>query len=147
LSTATKTVSLGTHDVTLDLLSRGGRSASAANILSTREAGVVFEAAAAKYDIVFVDAPPLLQVAYASTIARYVDALVVVVSHGSPIREAEELVKRLQLIGTPVLGYLYNRSPLRKEMTAVDGSMMDILGEGDYFDQADEPSWWQRIRA
>jgi Mrp family chromosome partitioning ATPase/uncharacterized protein involved in exopolysaccharide biosynthesis len=148
LNEATSTVSLGSQEVTLDLLSRGGRSASAANILSTREAAVVFEAAAAKYDIVFVDAPPLLQVAYASTIARYVDALVVVVSHGSPMREIEELVKRLQLIGTPVLGYLYNRSPLRKEMTAVDGSMMDILGEGgDYFAKSDEQSWWQRIRA
>jgi Mrp family chromosome partitioning ATPase len=135
-------------DVTLDLLSRGQRSVAAANILSAREAGALFAAAAAEYDIVFVDAPPLLQVAYASTVARYVDALVVVVSHGSPIGEIEELVKRLQLIGTPVLGYLYNRSPLRKEMTAVDGSMMDILGEaGDFFDKEDEQSWWQRIRA
>lgn len=148
LNEAKTTVSLEQSDVTLDLLSRGQRSVAAANILSAREAGALFAAAAAEYDIVFVDAPPLLQVAYASTVARYVDALVVVVSHGSPIGEVEELVKRLQLIGTPVLGYLYNRSPLRKEMTAVDGSMMDILGEaGDFFDKEDEQSWWQRIRA
>jgi Mrp family chromosome partitioning ATPase/uncharacterized protein involved in exopolysaccharide biosynthesis len=134
-------------DVSLDLLSRGGRSTVAANVLSAKEAGVVFESAAAKYDIVFVDAPPILQVAYASTVARYVDALVIVVSHDSQMRELEELVKRLQLIGTPILGYIYNRSPLRKQMTAVDGSLMDILGtEGDYFDQNTERSWWQRIR-
>jgi hypothetical protein len=32
-------------------------------------------------------------------------------------------------------------------MTAVDGSLMDILGtEGDYFEKDTERSWWQRIR-
>lgn len=108
----------------------------------------MFQFAASKYDIVFVDAPPLLQVAYASTVASYVDALVVVISHESPVREIEELVKRLELIGTPVLGYLYNRAPLRKDMTAVDGSMLDILGEAGNFVDKEEPehSWWQRIR-
>ena len=146
LKSATSTVHLD-DDVSLDLLSRGGRSIVAANLLSSNEARVVFESAASKYDIVFVDAPPLLQVAYASTVARYVDALVVVVSHDSPIREMEEMAKRLQLIGTPVLGYLYNRAPLRKEMTAVDGSMMDILGEaGDFVGEEPEQSWWQKIR-
>ncbi|HEX6219681.1 MAG TPA: hypothetical protein VF115_01160, partial [Acidimicrobiia bacterium] len=146
LKSATSTVYLD-DDVALDLLGRGGRSTVAANVLSSNEAGVVFEAAESKYDIVFVDAPPLLQVAYASTVARYVDAIVVVVSHESPIREMEELVKRLQLIGTPVLGYLYNRAPLRKEMTAVDGSMMDILGEaGDFVTEEPEQPWWQKIR-
>lgn len=134
-------------DVTLDLLSRGGRSIVAANLLSSNEARLMFESAANNYDIVFVDAPPLLQVAYASTVAKYVDALVVVVAHDSSIREIEETAKRLQLIGKPVLGYLYNRAPLRKEMTAVDGSMMDILGEaGDFVSEEPEQSWWQKIR-
>lgn len=147
LRSATSTVSLD-DGVTLDLLSRGGGSTIAANVLSSKEAATVFQFAASKYDIVFVDAPPLLQVAYASTVASYVDALVVVISHESPVREIEELVKRLELIGTPVLGYLYNRAPLRKDMTAVDGSMLDILGEAGNFVDKEEPehSWWQRIR-
>jgi Mrp family chromosome partitioning ATPase len=82
------------------------------------------------HGLVFVDAPPLLQVAYSSAMAGYVDGLVVVVAHGTPVRELEDLADRLKLIGTPILGYLYNRSPLRPEMTATEGSMMDILGVG-----------------
>ncbi len=147
LASAARRVYLEDDEIALDLLSRGGSSTVAANVLSSKEAREVFESAATDYDIVFVDAPPLLQVAYASTVARYVDALVIVISHESPVRELEEVVKRLQLIGTPVLGYVYNRSPLRKEMTAVDGSMMDILGEGgDFVTQEAERPWWQRIR-
>lgn len=147
LASAARRVYLDDDEIALDLLSRGGSSTVAANVLSSKEAREVFESAATDYDIVFVDAPPLLQVAYASTVARYVDALVIVISHESPVRELEEVVKRLQLIGTPVLGYIYNRSPLRKEMTAVDGSMMDILGEGgDFVAQEAESPWWQRLR-
>jgi Mrp family chromosome partitioning ATPase len=115
----------------LDLLGRGSRPIIAANLLSSAEAGAVFEDAKATHDLLFVDAPPVLQVAYATSLANHVDALVVVVSHGSPMREIEELVDRLKLIDTPVIGYLYNRSPLRREMKASDGSMMDILGQGD----------------
>lgn len=115
--------------LSLDLLSRGSKPTVAINLLSQAEAGVVFRSARDTYDMVFVDAPPLLQVAYASTLANLVDALVVVVAHGTPVRELEELVNRLELIDTPVIGYLYNRSPLRREMRASDGSMVDILGE------------------
>jgi hypothetical protein len=56
--------------------------------------------------------------------------LLVVVAHGTPAKELEELTSRLELIGTPVAGYLYNMSPLRSEMTATEGSMKDILGDG-----------------
>jgi hypothetical protein len=32
-------------------------------------------------------------------------------------------------------------------MTAVDGSMMDILGEsGDFVSEEPEQPWWQKIR-
>ena len=115
----------------LHLLGRGSRPVIAANLLSSAEANAVFEDAKATHDLLFVDAPPVLQVAYATSLANHVDALVVVVSHGSPMRELEELVDRLKLIETPVIGYLYNRSPLRREMKASGGSMMDILGQGD----------------
>jgi Mrp family chromosome partitioning ATPase len=130
----------------LDLLGRGSRPTIAANLLSSAEAGAVFEEAKTTHDLLFVDAPPVLQVAYATTLANHVDALVVVVSHGSPMRELEELVDRLKLIDTPVIGYLYNRSPLRREMKASVGSMVDILGQGDV---AAEPrgSWWEKERS
>ena len=42
--------------------------------------------------------------------------------------ELEEIGRRLDLLGLPVLGYVYNRAPLRADMTATEGSMQDILG-------------------
>lgn len=122
-------VALG-NGVSVDLLSRGTRPTIAANLVRAPGGREVFQQMKATHDLVLVDAPPVLQVAYASTVASYVDALVIVVRHGSPVRELEDLVNRLKLIGTPVVGYIYNRSPLRAEMTATEGSMMDILGTG-----------------
>ena len=116
--------------VSLDLLSRGRLPSIAADTLRSSGARELFKNVVQSYDLVFVDAPPLLQVAYSSTLAAYADTLMVVVGHGSPARELDELTARLELIGTTVAGYLYNKSPLRAEMTATEGSMKDILGDG-----------------
>lgn len=120
-------LSLG-DQAALSLMGQGTRPMTANLLLGAESAGV-FEQATETYDAVFIDGPPLLQVAYASTLANLVDALVVVVSHDTPVGELEELVSRLQLIDTPILGYLYNRSPLRREMTRREGSMRDIYQE------------------
>jgi Mrp family chromosome partitioning ATPase/capsular polysaccharide biosynthesis protein len=61
-------------------------------------------------DLVLVDAPPLLSVPETSVIAAQVDGIVVVIPQGTPIRRIEELRERLEFIGTPVFGYVYNRS-------------------------------------
>jgi hypothetical protein len=71
----------------------------------------------------------MLQVAYASTLARYVDRVVVVVPHGGSVTRIEDLAQRLQLIGTPVAGYVYNWAPLRRDMAISEGSLRDVLGE------------------
>jgi Mrp family chromosome partitioning ATPase/uncharacterized protein involved in exopolysaccharide biosynthesis len=129
ITDAIETIRLG-NDAAIDLLSRGGRPTVAANVVLAPAARSVFAQLKQDHGLVFVDAPPLLQVAYSSAMAGYVDGLVVVVAHGTPVKELEDLADRLKLIGTPILGYLYNRSPLRPEMTATEGSMMDILGVG-----------------
>jgi Mrp family chromosome partitioning ATPase/capsular polysaccharide biosynthesis protein len=129
LEEALESVPLG-NGLFIDLLSRGSRRSIAADVLRAERGRALFDALGTVGDVVFVDAPPVLQVAYASTLASYVDALVVVVPHNSSVRETVDLVNRLRLIDKPLLGYLYNRSPLRREMTASEGSMMDILGTG-----------------
>lgn len=117
-------LSLG-QQTSLSLLGQGTRPASASNLgVESRE---ILTRARQDFDVVFVDGPPLLQVAYASTLANQVEALVVVVSHATPVQELEDLIGRLQLVDTPILGYVYNRSPLRREMTQREGSMRDIF--------------------
>lgn len=63
-------------------------------------------------DLTIVDTPPLLAVADTSAIASQVDGIVVVVDRGTPRRMLEDLRHRLDFVGTPVLGYVFNRAEL-----------------------------------
>lgn len=119
-----------TDDRSLYLLWRGRRPVEAANFFRTEATQQFFRAVKDQFDLVIIDGPPLLQVAYASTLVRYVDSVVVIVGHNSRVGELEEVGDRLQFIETPALGYIYTRAPLRAEMTASEGSMKDILGVG-----------------
>lgn len=60
-------------------------------------------------DLVIVDSPPLLAVAETSAIAGQVDGIVLVVTRGTRMRVLEEVADRLHFIGTPLLGYVFNR--------------------------------------
>ncbi|MFP4555126.1 MAG: AAA family ATPase, partial [Actinomycetota bacterium] len=120
----------------LTLMSRGTRPSPAATTLQSRAAGQLVRLMSVKFDLVVIDGPPLLQVAYAATLAELADAVVVVTEHQSRYSELSDLKSRLDLVGARVLGYVYNRSPLRREMTMSEGSMMDILGNAGLADSA-----------
>ena len=59
---------------------------------------------------------------YADMAAMLADRGLVVVRHGSDVRSADELRHQLDLVGAPLLGYVYNAAPLRTEMTVRMGS-------------------------
>ncbi|WP_045876866.1 AAA family ATPase [Pseudofrankia sp. DC12] len=61
-------------------------------------------------DVVIVDSPPLLAASDAAAIASQADAVVLVVGRGTPLRVLSEARHRLEFVGTPVLGYVFNRS-------------------------------------
>ena len=46
----------------------------------------------------------------------------IVLAHRSDIAVAEELQRYLSVVGVPVLGYVYNFAPLRREMLGRGGS-------------------------
>lgn len=128
---ATHRVELG-NSVTVDVLPRGTRPTTAASSLQSDGAKALIDSLTAAYDLVLIDAPPFLQVAYASRLAEMAGGALIVIEHGSSYAEAEGLIDRLQLVGTPVMGYIYNRSPLRREMTMSEGSMMDVIGDAGF---------------
>lgn len=64
-------------------------------------------------DLTIIDTPPLLAVADTSAIAAHVDGIVIVVDRGTPRRMLEDLRHRLDFVGAPVLGYVFNRSDPR----------------------------------
>lgn len=61
-------------------------------------------------ELMIVDSPPLLAVADTSAIAGQVDGIVIVVERGTPRQMLEDLRHRLDFVGTPVLGYVFNRA-------------------------------------
>ena len=66
-------------------------------------------------DLVVIDSPPLLAVSDTSAVASQADGIVLVVSRGTPLRLLREVRDRLNFVGTPVLGYVFNRAdPHRK---------------------------------
>ena len=100
-----------TEGLPLDLLTAGKSGTSAAEFFgaenSRRLLEVLLAELADRYDVVIVDAPPLLQVTHAATLAAGADSVLVVVSHGGGLSDQEEIGRRLRLIGRPPIGYLY----------------------------------------
>jgi Mrp family chromosome partitioning ATPase/capsular polysaccharide biosynthesis protein len=97
------------------LLSGGRDSEDAHRVLSTARCAALFDELG-DYDDVIVDVPPLLQVAYASSLARAAGTAVLVVPHRSAVRRVEDLLERSQVLELSLLGYLYNKAPLRVEL-------------------------------
>ena len=127
LNAALQTIRLGGYEMTL--LSRGAQPVLAVEFFRSAATRQFFNHVGAKYDFVLIDTPPLLQVAYSGTIAALADGAIAVVNHGSPVRQAEDMLSRLDFVKANLAGYLYNRAPLRREMTVVEGSMGDVIGD------------------
>jgi Mrp family chromosome partitioning ATPase/NTP pyrophosphatase (non-canonical NTP hydrolase) len=128
LDLASATHSLDTADH-LHLLSRGRRPTNAPDFFSLPSTEAFLRKVGELYDMVLIDGPPLLHIAYASILAQLVDQVVVVTRHGGSVARLEDLAQRLDLVGTPLAGYVYNGAPLRYEMTLTDGSLLDVLGQ------------------
>jgi Mrp family chromosome partitioning ATPase/uncharacterized protein involved in exopolysaccharide biosynthesis len=128
LAEATVPVSIGQGTV-LDVVGRGTEPVSAPSVFSSPDVRAILARMTDRYDVVFIDGPPLMQVAYGSVLARLADATLVVVPHGSSIRKAQELSRQVEMVETPSVGYVYNKAPLRGEMMESGGSMKDIIGD------------------
>ena len=111
----------------LAVVGKGTRAVSASDFFAAVDVRTLFEKFRNAFDLVLVDTPPLLQVAYASTVLRYVDAAIVIVQHGSDPATVRELADRLRFIGTPIMGYVYNRAPVRAEMVGTEASLRNMV--------------------
>ena len=57
-----------------------------------------------------IDAPPVMSASETAEIAGEVDAVVMVVDRGTPIRELQDAKDRIEISGTPIVGYIFNRA-------------------------------------
>ena len=110
------------------LLGRGRVDVAAPELLGSKAAGSVLTQLAGLYDVVIVDLPPLLEVAYATSFIQKADLALVVVRHESPLDNLTDLRSRLDLIGVDALGYVYSDAPGRRRSLLRRPSPGDVLG-------------------
>jgi Mrp family chromosome partitioning ATPase/capsular polysaccharide biosynthesis protein len=100
----------------LHLLGRGQTPVAPADFFSIGATRELLASVTGEYEFVVIDTPPILHRAYASTIINMAHQAVVVVAHGSKGSTAHDLRDRLELIGTPIAGYVYVKAPVRREL-------------------------------
>ncbi len=100
----------------LHLLGRDSLPGQSPSFFSSDEVARILRSLEASYDLVLVDMPPLLEVAYSSTLLSHLSAVALLIPYGTRVSAIEELRDRIELTGTPLLGYVFNRAPLRRDL-------------------------------
>jgi Mrp family chromosome partitioning ATPase len=83
----------------------------------SKAASALLTVAKQSFDVVLIDSPALLQVADATELVNASDAAIIVLSPHDLIRDHLEMLDRLKLIGSDVVGYIYNRGPMVTRLT------------------------------
>jgi succinoglycan biosynthesis transport protein ExoP len=97
----------------LDVLTAGQPEGDTAEVLGTDEMAHIFEQLRTHYDFVVVDSPPVLAIVDAVVLARYSDAVLVVVDAvRSRRRNVRRSVQTLRAVEAPLLGLIFNRSKI-----------------------------------
>ncbi|MDQ3664605.1 MAG: polysaccharide biosynthesis tyrosine autokinase, partial [Actinomycetota bacterium] len=98
----------------LHVLTSGANPPNPAELLQSRGMSDVVTRLRQHYDIVLLDAPPLLPVTDAALLGAQADGVLVVVRHGSTSRDQlREAGDRLTAVGARVIGAVLNRAPTR----------------------------------
>ncbi len=93
----------------LAVVTTGQRPPNPSELLMHPNFGELLEQLGGLFDILIVDAPPILAVSDAAIIGRHTGATLMVARAGKhPIREIEQAVKRLGQAGVPVKGFVFN---------------------------------------
>jgi Mrp family chromosome partitioning ATPase/capsular polysaccharide biosynthesis protein len=111
--------------VSVDVL-RGGHAYQApSELFLSPGSRALFENLRQQYDLVVIDAPSVLHVAYAASLTVVADATLVVVPHNSGVKVVEDLAERLNFLKAEISGYIYNRAPLRRELGLLSRTVTD----------------------
>jgi Mrp family chromosome partitioning ATPase/capsular polysaccharide biosynthesis protein len=90
----------------LHLLPSGTIPPAADEFLESERVSLVLDELAGKFDVVLVDAPPLLAVGDAQTLSAKVDAIVVVARLGIHQRQLQEFARQLRNCRAAILGFV-----------------------------------------
>jgi capsular exopolysaccharide synthesis family protein len=98
----------------LDVLSSGRTPPNPAELLKSHSMSTIIKELRNDYDIVLIDAPPLLPVTDAALLASQADGAILIVRHGKTtadqVRAASE---RLTAVGSAPAGVIFNMTPVK----------------------------------
>ena len=98
----------------LDVLAAGPIPPNPAEVLGSERMQEVLKEAAGRWDRVIVDSPPLVAVTDPALLAKYVDAVFLVISIGkTSIRSIQRARETLAGVGCPIHGAVLNNADLR----------------------------------
>lgn len=96
----------------IDVLPAGVHPPNAAELLGSEAMAQVLETVAGRYDMVVIDAPPVLPVTDPVVLSTQVDGVIMVVRYGRTTRGgAAEASRRLVSVGARVAGFVLNAVP------------------------------------
>lgn len=99
----------------LDVLTSGALPPNPSEILQTSAMSALISDLRHTYDVVLIDAPPLLPVTDASLLASISDGALLVVRHGETGRESvASAVTRLNAVGARLLGTVLSMAPVKE---------------------------------
>lgn len=106
----------------LSVLTSGAIPPNPSELLQSQAMGEVLTRLRAEYDVIIVDAPPLLPVTDAALIASQSDGALVVVRHGKTTRDQlHHAIERLDSVDARALGVVLNMVPNRKSSDSYYG--------------------------
>ena len=98
----------------LHLLASGAKPPNPTEILQSRVTQDLIRQLTDDYDMVIIDAPPLLPVADASVLSTLADGVILVVKHGKTTRDqVAEAIARVDQVGGRLFGVVVNMIPRR----------------------------------
>lgn len=96
----------------LDVIFSGDIPPNPSELLGSQEMGDLMKALSDAYDYILVDTPPVGLVTDACALAQHLDGVILLVRHGHAKKEeVRQSVRKLELAGARVLGYVLNAVP------------------------------------
>ena len=101
---------------TLSLLGPGTATRRRNDVFRAEQILATLDSIRDEFDLVLIDVPPILHIAYADALLRSAGTVVVVVRHRSEAARLRYVGDRLDLLGVHPVGYVYNFAPSRQEV-------------------------------
>lgn len=98
----------------LSVLPGGSIPPNPSELLGSENMAAMVRAARREFDLIVIDAPPILPVTDAAVLSRYADGVILVFRYGiTKVVQAAAAVTALQAVEAPTLGFLLNMTPAK----------------------------------